>query len=265
MPSTQSTHFDLLRMISRANSFEDLNEACARLVTKLGFPFFALLAATTREKPARARLILGNTPADCLDDLAQLHEAWLNREPPRPPGATLPFCWHKHLRALKCGSPPSAGKLSRSLTCGASAIVTSSLRSLVIMSLWGPDELPDNDNARDQLLSHTHLFASIAVDAWERVEKRRSSGQQPQKAGTLTRRERECLTLAAEGETSTTIAARLGISKRTAAFHVDRAIRKLHVHSRAAAVKQAMLTGQITPQLSDANAHIVVADHNGTF
>ncbi len=55
----------------------------------------------------------------------------------------------------------------------------------------------------------------------------------------LTRREREVLSLVAEGMTNAEIAARLWISAGTVRRHLENAYSKLEVHTRIAAVRAA--------------------------
>jgi two-component system response regulator NreC len=62
---------------------------------------------------------------------------------------------------------------------------------------------------------------------------------------TLTIREREVLHLAAEGHTSTQIAARLGISSRTAEAHRSNLMHKLGLHTQADLIRYALRKGII--------------------
>jgi DNA-binding NarL/FixJ family response regulator len=62
---------------------------------------------------------------------------------------------------------------------------------------------------------------------------------------TLTTREREVLQLAAEGHTSTDIAARLGISSRTAEAHRSNLMHKLGLHTQADLIRYALRRGVI--------------------
>jgi DNA-binding NarL/FixJ family response regulator len=60
-------------------------------------------------------------------------------------------------------------------------------------------------------------------------------------------REREILTLLAEGWTSRQIASQLAISERTVKAHIGNICRKLHVSNRVDAVRQAMRRRLIDP------------------
>jgi DNA-binding NarL/FixJ family response regulator len=62
---------------------------------------------------------------------------------------------------------------------------------------------------------------------------------------TLTTREREVLQLSAEGHTSSVIAARLGISTRTAETHRSRLMHKLGLHTQSDLIRYALKRGII--------------------
>jgi two-component system, NarL family, response regulator NreC len=62
---------------------------------------------------------------------------------------------------------------------------------------------------------------------------------------TLTTREREVMQLSAEGHTSTEIAARLGISSRTAETHRSNLMHKLGLHTQADLIRYALRRGII--------------------
>jgi DNA-binding CsgD family transcriptional regulator len=58
--------------------------------------------------------------------------------------------------------------------------------------------------------------------------------------GDLTARERECLTLAARGMTSHDIAQKLGITERTANFHIGNVLAKFGALTRGEAIARAV-------------------------
>lgn len=67
----------------------------------------------------------------------------------------------------------------------------------------------------------------------------------------LTNREREAVTLVAQGLTNDDIAARMVISPLTAKTHVNRAMTKLHARDRAQLVIHAYESGLVTPGMTD--------------
>ena len=65
---------------------------------------------------------------------------------------------------------------------------------------------------------------------------------------TLTKREREVMTLIAAGGHSEDVADELFVSAETVKSHVQNALSKLGAHTRAHAVAIALVTGQITDE-----------------
>jgi DNA-binding NarL/FixJ family response regulator len=78
------------------------------------------------------------------------------------------------------------------------------------------------------------------------VEKAKSAPLDP--VGELTTREREVLGLAAEGQSTGDIAARLGISPRTAETHRANLMRKLGLHNQTDLVRFAIRQGILPPE-----------------
>lgn len=63
--------------------------------------------------------------------------------------------------------------------------------------------------------------------------------------GELSEREREILTLASYGKTAAEMAAKLAITERTVAFHVNNIVEKLGAANKTHAVAQALRLGLI--------------------
>lgn len=80
--------------------------------------------------------------------------------------------------------------------------------------------------------STLHIIAQSAIENVVRIEKTPDA--------TLTLREIECLRLASLGRLDAEIGLALGISVRTARFHIDTAKRKLNVDTRVQAITEAI-------------------------
>jgi DNA-binding CsgD family transcriptional regulator len=109
---------------------------------------------------------------------------------------------------------------------------------------WGLMSYTSNAlDARDftELLPELHLFAHYVHEAARRFARSKTPAQLP----TLTKRERECLSWAAEGKTSWEIGQLLNISERTSIFHLQNATHKLGVSGRQAAIARAVSLGLI--------------------
>jgi DNA-binding CsgD family transcriptional regulator len=101
-------------------------------------------------------------------------------------------------------------------------------------------------------VARTHQFA-IAKRAgdWEVVEWRPLLTS-PDRFGTLTAREREVFRLAAEGFTSSQIAAQLSISDRTVESHRASLMRKLGLRNQTTLVRYAIQRGTLAPRSGNA-------------
>lgn len=75
----------------------------------------------------------------------------------------------------------------------------------------------------------------------------RATVQATSASAVLSRRQRECLALVAQGKDDWTIGRLLNISEHTVHAYVESAKRRLGVATRAQAVAQALLTGQLSP------------------
>ncbi|WP_225444711.1 helix-turn-helix transcriptional regulator [Pseudomarimonas arenosa] len=114
---------------------------------------------------------------------------------------------------------------------------------VLVVSLWTPRLLwgfLEVHAKPDILLTQK---AEIALWAWETLHTYLDG--EAADTGLLTPRERQCLSLAATGMTSTEIGQRLAISPRTIEGYLASACAKLHVKSRQAAVARALAHGLI--------------------
>lgn len=88
-------------------------------------------------------------------------------------------------------------------------------------------------------------IALLAGIVHEAIAAHRGTADRAQ-AGELTRRERECLTLAARGMTSHDIADKLGITERTANFHIGNVLAKFGALNRGEAIARAVALNLVT-------------------
>lgn len=89
------------------------------------------------------------------------------------------------------------------------------------------------------------LYPSLAGRLVQDYLSRAGSGDEPDRDDNLTPREREVLTLVAEGLTNNEIADRLVISAKTVDRHRENIMRKLNLHNRVDLVKYALRNGLI--------------------
>jgi DNA-binding NarL/FixJ family response regulator len=106
------------------------------------------------------------------------------------------------------------------------------------------NELAGRRLGADDYLTKPVDFELLGVVLENRL--RRAEGRGPHSRIHLTEREKEVLTWAARGKTSSEIAIILGLTERTVNFHCDRAMKRLDVINRTQAVAKALAEGLIT-------------------
>jgi two-component system, NarL family, response regulator NreC len=90
------------------------------------------------------------------------------------------------------------------------------------------------------------MSPGVAARAVRDYARRVRADQDPSATGALTVREREVLTLVAEGQTSQAIADQLGLSRKTVEVHRTNLMRKLGLHDVTDLVKYALRNGLIS-------------------
>jgi DNA-binding CsgD family transcriptional regulator len=101
----------------------------------------------------------------------------------------------------------------------------------------------DSSDAGNAVPPVRHRLASLTLLAGfihEAFAAQLRANARPPQAQKLTDRERECVALVARGMTSVDVGAKLGITTRTANFHIANVMAKLGAVSRAEAVARAM-------------------------
>lgn len=136
------------------------------------------------------------------------------------------------LAVLACGARADAMTISRALFVGADGYVDKNVDPLEFLRAL-------REAARGEMVlagPPRELVGSIA----EGLE------QCGETATHLTEREREVLTVAAEGLTAREIASRLGVRERTVTTHLGRIYGKLGVGTRVAALRVAAVSGVVS-------------------
>jgi DNA-binding NarL/FixJ family response regulator len=139
---------------------------------------------------------------------------------------------HPSHTILGCGANTDTSSISRALFVGADGFVDKNVEaSLFLRSL--------SQAADGQVVLAGPSSAHVAEIA-QGIDRRADIDAR------LTRREREVLTVAAEGLTAREIASRLGVRERTVTTHLARIYGKLGVGNRLAAIRTATRSGLVS-------------------
>ncbi|TMN94651.1 LuxR family transcriptional regulator [Pseudoalteromonas sp. S558] len=99
----------------------------------------------------------------------------------------------------------------------------------------------DSVSKFNRALPFVQLIVPALQDALKRIDSRTSISNT-----TLTKRETECLTWAAEGKSSWEISKILGCSERTVLFHLQNAGSKLNANNRYQTISKAIISGALS-------------------
>lgn len=242
------THYhELVELLHKAESIEEVHAVCARLTQELGFDFFLYGARFPTSFVKPTSVIISGYP--------EVWNPWYRERQYERIDPIIRHC-AQHITPLSWDSLHKAdGDESArvfmseardlGLRCGVSFPLHGSYGEKILFSLAAGSEgraaRRAVENARPfvpSLLAHIHetirhLLDDPAVVAPE-IQ--------------LSLREKECLLWSAEGKTAWEISQILHISERTVVFHLQNAADKLGVINRQQAVARAISLGIITPQ-----------------
>ncbi len=155
-----------------------------------------------------------------------------------------PIAWQQLQEMSCCAGPDTLPVLRQHQQHGLRSGYTLPLRSHGGATAWLTLACSEQNEASQALL---HAFLPKAVllaftlqDCALRLAPLLPAGQP-----LLSDRERACLALASDGLTNAEIGTTLGVSDRTAIYHITNACRKMGARNRQQAITRALLTGQL--------------------
>jgi LuxR family quorum-sensing system transcriptional regulator CciR len=224
-----------------APNLQDELRTIAQGMGFVGLSYFARFAPASRELPPG---VMWSTHGCNWETYYRVHA--LARSDPRleQPEFLTPMLWDYAV----CSIAPSALpflEAARNSGLGSGVVVNipDARHGRIVVALDGTDA-PLNPRDVEHILENlgdVMLFATVLHD---QVLRPRLLATAPA-SSLLSPREHVCLTLAARGLTSEDIAQKLGITARTANFHVHNIIRKLGALNRSEAISIGMRHGMI--------------------
>jgi DNA-binding CsgD family transcriptional regulator len=240
---------ELIDMLSKAGTIEEIHSACSALCNEFGFdrfqygariptsfvkPYFIFISSYQEEWRAR-----------------YLSEGYMSIDPTVTHCArhVTPFCWEQITSLEKenerihrfMGEARDFG-----LNNGISFPVHSAQGEFAMFSV-ASDQDPTRAKLKNlEALPIAHLFTAHLHEAVRKIIEQQVI---PLKQTHLTDREQQCLLWTAEGKTAWETSQILHISERTVVFHLQNVAQKLNVVNRQQAVARAVSLGLISPQL----------------
>lgn len=232
------------------NSFHDLLEAdsldhlvarAQRLVETLGLDKFVFGGYSALAEPGSDPLILGSYPLAWQERYRQLQFQSIDPCVRHFRSSLYPVVWTRRFFA----DPAALGMLEEARCHGIFSGITcpAPLSSLgqFCMSATNGDNIETSSIHMAERVPEIHLLSSFFLEAF------RGMRHEAQAAVELTKRECQCLSLAANGCRDGDISEKLRISVRTVVFHLNNARRKLRASNRSQMIARAIVLGTVTP------------------
>jgi len=243
MSSVQESS-ELTAAIDAASSVQQVANACRQVAQTLGFEHFIFGFRTPISLTHPCQFILSGYPRAWREHYDS--NSYLAVDPviTRALTTILPFSWDELDR-----KDPRVAQLFREaaehgLRHGFSVPVHGGHGEGGVLSLARAEPpLPEALGERQRLFQQAQWFAAVLQTKLRALVFEETESE----ARPLTPRERDCLRLAAEGQSAQDIARVLRITERTVVFHLNHAEEKLGTTRRQHAIARGVALGQIEP------------------
>jgi DNA-binding CsgD family transcriptional regulator len=236
-----------IRGIMTVCSFVDLKEELARAAVGLGFENYMLRARYPNLRTGFNEICFDNCPGGWRKFYLK-HGAGAESDPVRARAQqqATPILWRELMPQA-----PALVRKAREFGFATGIVLPThgpagQWSALTLIRTQGGVEA---ERAILDTMAEAHLLAAYVHEACARIIRRRLDSSvsisQPAPDLALSRRERECLVLAARGKTAAEIGKSLAIAERTVTFHLTNARRKLGTASSPHAVVRAVSLGLI--------------------
>lgn len=240
--------FDLVQaFVERCETTQCLDEltlAFQRSLQALGFKYFACCSHVDPAKPPRRAIMLHNYPGAWVRYFSELELYDIDPVFLHANRVSLPFFWDAPV--FRAGlTPPQQQILFEASRYGLTRGYTVPIHSPYALGVYRAScsVVPDSEAIDAYNYAAVQLMSGYLYDAANRdVNAREAEAAQPE----LSRRERQCLELAAQGKSDWVAGKILGISERTVHNHIESAKRRLGVATRVQAIVQALAGRQIS-------------------
>jgi DNA-binding CsgD family transcriptional regulator len=238
---------ELLVLTRNLNGLDAVGRACDALCGRLGFGHYHLNLCVPVSVGQPASVTLSSLPANWQKHYRDCDYRALDPVIERSTRSLIPFFWDD-IEGQARGRKLFFSDAKRfGVGFGLTFPFAAPLNTTGLLSFVRSEPLPLKSFRRGQLAARA-MWLAMQILEGTRILALKSCGLEASGAALLTRRERECLALSGDGYTTSQIAIALNIAPRTVAFHIDRSVVKLGVHSRRAALRRALLLGEIDLQ-----------------
>jgi DNA-binding CsgD family transcriptional regulator len=240
---------DLIELLSKAKTVEDIHSVCETFSAQFGFDHFIYGSQLPTSFVNPYYLIISGYPVEWRARYTAENYQQIDPTVTHCFSQITPIAWEqiksqeKRDRVIRRFMGEAREFRLRS---GISFPIHASSGEMAMLSLASERNYAKARADILQVMPYAHYFTSYAHEAARKVCEQQVLSL---KRAQLTEKERQCLLWAAEGKTSWEISVILRLSERTVRFHIHNASEKLNVVSRQHAVARAVSLGLINPHL----------------
>lgn len=246
---TSANCYELIELLAKASTVEDIHTACSKLCDQLGFDRFLYGARIPTSFVKPYFIFINGYPSEWRQRYTA--NGYMSVDPTVLHCATrlVPISWDQ-IKPLEKENDQVRQFMGEArefgLNSGVSFPIHSAQGEFAMLNLASSKNHVQTKSSIRQALPYASLFSAHLHEAVRRVFENQGISLTKVR---LTHREKQCLLWSAEGKTTWETSHILGVSERTVVFHLQNAVTKLNTVSRQQAVARAVSLGLITPQL----------------
>ena len=240
------------RSLATVLNTQDIAQVCGAFAEHYGFEYFQYVEILPTSLLEPQLLFINGFPSAWHDKYLSCDYLAIDPIVAHCTHHTLPVRWDEIAERYSERSVPGRMMMEarkHGLQCGFSIAVHQPGLALSIFSLASGNQADAMRSRIQQATPYTQLFG-IEVQAAVRRILLSIQASADTAAKHLSERERQCLSLVAEGKTSGEAASILHIAETTVVYHLQNATRKLKASNRVHAVVKAIATGLIKPKVT---------------
>lgn len=240
---------ELIELLSKAGTVEEIHSVCSALCEQLGFDRFLYGARIPTSFVKPYFIFINGYPGEWRQRYTA--NGYMAIDPTVSHCAThiTPIPWDrlKHLENESDQVRQFMGEAREfGLNSGVSFPIHSAQGEFAMLNLASGKNHVQVKSPILEAMPYASLFSGYLHEAVRRIFENQVL---PLSHIHLTDREKQCLLWSAEGKTTWETSHILGVSERTVVFHLQNAVGKLNAVSRQQAVARAVSLGLIAPQL----------------
>lgn len=235
---------ELQELLKKADSASELRKACQEVSTAGGFEHYIYVCRFPTSIAQPYHISLNGFPKPWQDHYEQQKYYQIDPVTTHALNSVRPIVWDEIERKTPAIKQLFSEAIQFKMGHGITVPIHGHSGEQALLSLAREKPIPKNPEQRIPMIQYAQYFTPLVHEAIARRVASQQGKTTPGKR--LTKREKHCLSLAADGMTTNEIAEQLNLAARTVVFHLSNAAQKLGTRGRQDAIAQAVAHGEIS-------------------